>query len=72
MFFLSIADLLLKNGLVYQKVQLKNHPQPILQFVLPESFVCKVILACHDDSGHFGMERTLGLLKDILLAQNSR
>ena len=24
----------------------------------------KVILACHDDNGHLGMERTLGLLQE--------
>ena len=55
-------DLLLKNGLLYQKVLLKNHP--VSQFVLPKSFVCKVILACHDDNGHLGMERMLGLLQE--------
>ena len=37
---------------------------PILQFVLPKHFICKVILACHDDNGHLGMERTLGLLQE--------
>ena len=57
-------DLFLKNGLIYQKVMLKNHSEPISQFVLPKNFVCKVILACHDDSGHLGMERTLGFLKN--------
>ena len=45
-------DLLLKNGLLYQKVLLKNHLGTISQFAPPESFVCRVILACHDDSGH--------------------
>ena len=57
-------DQLLKNGLLYQKVLLKNHPEPISQFVLPKCFVCKVILACHDDSGHLDMEGTLGLLQE--------
>ena len=57
-------DLFLKNGLLYQKMMLKNHSEPISQFVLPKNFVCKVILACHDDSGHLGMERTLGLLQE--------
>ena len=38
-------DLFLKNGLLYQKVMLKNHFEPISQFVLPKNFVCKVILA---------------------------
>ena len=57
-------DLFLKNGLLYQRVMLKNHPEPISQFVLPGSFVHKAILACHDDNGHLGMERTLGLLQE--------
>ena len=34
--------------------------------MLPKSFVPKVILACHDDIGHLGMERTLGLLQKRL------
>ena len=41
---------------------LKNHPEPVVQFVLPKRFIHKVILACHDDNGHLGMEWTLGLL----------
>ena len=41
-----------KNGLLYQRVTMKNHQDPISQFVLPKGFICKVILACHDDSGH--------------------
>ena len=57
-------DLFLRNGLLYQRVSLKNHQGPISQFVLPKSFICKVILACHDDSGHLGMGRTLGLLQE--------
>ena len=57
-------DLFLKNGLLYQKVMLKNHSEQISQFVLLKNFVHKVILACHDDNGHLGMERTLGLLQE--------
>ena len=57
-------DLFSRNGLLYQRVSLKNHQGPISQFVLPKSFVCRVILACHDDNGHLGMERTLGLLQE--------
>ena len=34
------------------------------QIVLLEPFCKQVILACHDDFGHLGMEKTLGLLKD--------
>ena len=57
-------DLVLKDGLLYWKVLLKNHQEPILQFVLPHNFVHKVILACHGDNGHLCMERTLGLLHE--------
>ena len=46
------------------RVLLKNHQGPISQFVLPKDFISKVILACHDDNGHSGMERTLGLLQE--------
>ena len=62
-------DLFLKNGLLYQKVMLKNHSEPIFQFVLPKNFVCKVILACHDDNGHLGIEKTLGLLQESSFSQ---
>ena len=57
-------DLFLRNGLLYWKVMLKNHSKQIFQFVLPKNVICKVILACHDDNGHLGMERTLGLLQE--------
>ena len=49
-------DLILRNGLLYQRTNLKNHPGPVAQFVLPKRFICKVTLACHDDNGHLGME----------------
>ena len=58
-------NLFLKNdGLLYQRVTLKNHLEPITQFVLPKWFIHKVILTCHDDNDHLGMERTLGLLQE--------
>ena len=41
-------DFILWNGLLYWRTNLKNHPG-------------KVILACHDDNGHLGMEQTLRL-----------
>ena len=45
-------DLCLKNSLVDQKVQLKNHQLSIQQFVLPKPFCKQVILACHDELIH--------------------
>ena len=32
--------------------------------MLPKRFIHKVILACHDDNGHLGMEQTLRLLQE--------
>ena len=57
-------DLELRNGLLYRKVKLQNHDGVIHQFVLPENYRKRAIMALHDDFGHLGMEKMLGLLKD--------
>ena len=57
-------DLLLKNRLLYWIAILKHHPEPVAQFVLPKRFIHKMILACHDDNGHLGMEQTLRLFQE--------
>ena len=46
------------------KAIFKNHPEPVMQFVLPKRFIHKVILACHDDNRHLEMEQTLRLLQE--------
>ena len=38
--------------------------QPSLQFVLPTTYRDQAVRACHDDIGHLGSERSLGLLRD--------
>ena len=50
-------DLFLKNKMLYWKAILKNHPEPVAQFVLPKRFIHKVILACHDDNRHLGRNK---------------
>ena len=57
-------DLELKNGLLYRKVKLQNHNRVIHQFVLPENYRKRAIMALYDDFSHLGMEKMLGLLKD--------
>ena len=57
-------NLFLNNKLLYWKAILKNHPEPVVQFVLPKKFIRRVILACHDDNGHLGTEQTLRLLQE--------
>ena len=57
-------DLILKNKLLYQKVKLEGHDTSVFQFVLPHSFCNHTLTALHDDMGHLGMDRTLGLVQD--------
>ena len=57
-------DLVLKNKLLCQKVKLKGHDTSVFQFVLPHSFCNCTLTALHDDMGHLGMDRTLGLGQD--------
>ena len=57
-------DLLVRNGLLYRKVKLKNHDNVVNQFVLPKTHRWWATLALHDDYGHLGMEKTLGLLQE--------
>ena len=56
-------DLFIRNGLLYWKVKLKNHDFIINQFVLPKTH-SPATLALHNDYGHLGMEKTLGLLQE--------
>ena len=57
-------NLVLKDGLLYRKVDLKGHDQKVHQFLLPSQFRVKAIQGMHDDMGHLGMDRTLNLLQD--------
>ena len=50
--------------LLYRNVQLKHQQEEIKQLVLPSNFRRRVVLACHDEMGHLGMDRTLLLLQD--------
>ena len=57
-------DLVIRNGLLYRKVKLKNHDFIVHQFILPKTHRCPATLALHDDYRHLGMEKTLGLLQE--------
>ena len=56
--------LVLRIGLLYQKVKSTNVEESKMQFVLPEKYRMKAIRACHNDMGHLGHERSPDLLKD--------
>ena len=50
--------------LLHRKVQLKNHLVEVNQFVLSTHYQKCLVLACHDEMSHLGMDRTLLLLQD--------
>ena len=57
-------NLVLKDGLLYRRIDLKGHDRKVHQFLLPSQFRVKAIQGMHDDMGHLGMDRTLNLLQD--------
>ena len=57
-------SLCIVETLLHQKVQLKNHLIEVNQFVLPAPYQKHMVLACHDEMGHLGMDSTLLLLQD--------
>ena len=56
---------ILRNGLLYKKIQFGSRDKPPLQFVLPKNYRQPAMNACHDDIGHLGFQRSLDLLKDM-------
>ena len=59
-------DLVIKNGLLYKKAQLKHHYQSIMQFMLLSDFHKRTLRAHNDDMGHMGMDRTFNLVQERL------
>ena len=56
--------LVLERGLLFWTVQLKHQVKPLDQLVLPYKFRKRMVLACHDEKGHLGMDHTLLVLQD--------
>ena len=56
--------LTLEGALLFRTVQLKHQFKPIDQLVLPFKFRKRMVLACRDELGHLGMDRTLLILQD--------
>ena len=55
---------ILRNHLLYRKIQFPSYDQPSLQFALTQNHRQQAIKACHDNIDHLGLERSLDLLKD--------
>ena len=61
------GKLLLRNGILYCKNNTQETDYPnrnTMQLVLPTNLRMQALKGCHDDLGHLGIERTLGLLRD--------
>ena len=56
-------QLKLVEGLLYRKWMYKKEVV-YLQFVLPKTYRKKTVMACHDEFGHLGMDKTLVLLQE--------
>ena len=56
-------NLRLVDGLLYRKWLYKQEIA-YLQFVLPATFRKRTVIACHDQFGHLGMDKTLVLLQE--------
>ena len=52
------------HNLLYQKCESTNHNRKFFQFVLPTVFRKQALEACHDKTGHLGVERKKALIKD--------
>ena len=61
------GKLIVRNGILYCKKDNKepDHPnQNAMQLVLPTTLRLQALKGCYDDLEHFGIERTLDLLRD--------
>ena len=56
-------DLKSVDGLLYRRWLYRNEVS-YLQFLLPVSYRKKTVVACHDQFGHLGMDKTLVLLQE--------
>ena len=60
----SRSYLTLIEGILHRTVQLGHQPKQVQQVVLPRKLRKRLVLACHDEMGHLGMDRVLLLLQD--------
>ena len=57
-------DVVIRNGLLYRKMKLKNYDMVVFQFVLPNTYHKKTLISLHNDIGHMGMDCTFNLVQD--------
>ena len=62
-YFTMISDVL------HRTVQLKHQVKPVNQLVLLTRYRKRMVLVCHDELGHLGMDWTLLILQDRVYCQ---
>ena len=59
------SRLKLRNGVLYRYIDTSQRPdRNNMQLCLPKPYRKQALEGCHDDVGHFGLDRTLDLLRD--------
>jgi transposase InsO family protein len=58
----EFGKLVIKRGVLYRRICDKN--EIIFQLVLPEKFQKLALKGAHDDMGHLGRDKTLGVLRE--------
>ena len=61
-FIRSRKQLLLKQGVLYKKLQVDTRTKHLL--VVHQAYIKRDIEECHDRTGHLGQDRVLDLLRD--------
>ena len=56
------TQLALKHGVLYKKIRVNARTKQLL--VVPQSYRQRAMEGCHDQVGHLGQDRMLGLLRD--------
>ena len=56
--------IIMKNNLLYRKVQLKNKDSITFQFIIPCDYHKQALIAVHDEFGHLGIDRSTLLLQE--------
>ena len=57
-------EFFLDSDLLYRKTFFKSTNKSVSQFVIPHQFRKHMVLVCHEDYGHLGMDRVLILLQE--------
>ena len=57
--FLKVRkELVMREGLLYRRLRLKDHDEDTMQFIVPKEYRKLALKLLHDNFGHLGIDRT--------------